>query len=81
MNGGDRVELLGVTADDLRFGLAAGDCGTVDVTDSLGTVHVRWDSGAGREHRSRALPVAELPRLPIPTIATPRFSRPVTQQP
>ncbi len=45
MNRGDRVELVSVTADDARFGLAAGDCGTVEFTDSLGTVHVRWDSG------------------------------------
>jgi hypothetical protein len=28
-----------------RARLAAGDCGTVEFTDSLGTVHVRWDSG------------------------------------
>jgi Domain of unknown function (DUF4314) len=45
VNRGDRVELVRVAADDVRFGLAAGDCGTVEFTDSLGTVHVRWDGG------------------------------------
>ena len=45
MNRGDRVELLAASDDDARFGLAAGDCGTVEFTDSLGTVHVRWDGG------------------------------------
>jgi hypothetical protein len=33
------------TGDDRPFALAAGDRGTVEFTDSLGTVHVRWDSG------------------------------------
>jgi hypothetical protein len=42
---GDRVELLSASDDDARFGLTAGDCGMVEFTDSLGTVHVRWDSG------------------------------------
>jgi hypothetical protein len=46
VNRGDRVELVAVSDDDARFGLTAGDCGTVEFTDSLGTVHVRWDSGA-----------------------------------
>jgi len=45
MNRSDRVELIAVTADSARFGLTAGDTGTVEFTDSLGTVHVRWDSG------------------------------------
>lgn len=43
---GDRVELLTVTEDYLRFALTAGDHGTVKFTDSLGTVHIKWDSGA-----------------------------------
>lgn len=45
VNRGDRVELVAVTAGDERFGLTAGDRGTIEFTDSLGTVHVRWDSG------------------------------------
>ena len=45
MTRGDRVELVAASADDARFGLTAGDCGTVEFTDSLGTVHVRWDGG------------------------------------
>ena len=43
---GDRVELTAVTDDYQRFALKIGDCGTVDLIDSLATVHVRWDSGA-----------------------------------
>lgn len=43
---GDRVELTVVTDDYLRYALNAGDRGTVEFTDSLGTIHVRWDSGA-----------------------------------
>jgi len=45
MNRGDRVELITVTTASARFGLSVGDRGTVEFTDSLGTVHVRWDSG------------------------------------
>jgi hypothetical protein len=45
MNRGDRVELAAPSHDDLTFGLTAGDRGTVDFTDSQGTIHVRWDSG------------------------------------
>jgi hypothetical protein len=45
VNRSDRVELLSAGDDDARFGLAAGDCGTVEFTDSIGTVHIRWDSG------------------------------------
>jgi Domain of unknown function (DUF4314) len=45
LNRGDRVELVEVTDDYRRFGLAADDRGTVQFTDSLGTVHIRWDSG------------------------------------
>ena len=45
MNRGDRVELTAASNDDVTFGLTAGDRGTVDFTDSLGTIHVRWDSG------------------------------------
>jgi hypothetical protein len=43
---GDRVELTAVTDDYLRFAFKIGDRGTVEMTDSLATVHVRWDSGA-----------------------------------
>lgn len=45
VNRGDRVELADVTDDYVRFGLRAGDRGTVEFTDSLGTIHVRWDNG------------------------------------
>jgi hypothetical protein len=45
VNRGDRVELLSASDAEARFGLAAGDCGTVELTDSLGTVHIRWDGG------------------------------------
>ena len=45
LGSGDRVELVVLTDDYRRFGLAAGDCGTVRFTDSLGTVHIHWDSG------------------------------------
>src|SRR5258708_33564639 len=43
---GDRAELVAVSGDYLRFALTAGDHGTVEFTDSLGTIHIRWDSGA-----------------------------------
>ena len=45
MNRGDRVELTDASHDDVIFGLAPGDRGTVEFTDSLGTIHVKWDSG------------------------------------
>jgi len=45
MNPGDRVELLVLRDDYKKFGLTAGEHGTVRFTDSLGTVHIRWDSG------------------------------------
>jgi hypothetical protein len=35
---GDRVELAAASYDDVRFGLTAGDRGTVEFIDSLGTV-------------------------------------------
>lgn len=41
---GDRVEL--VACDDPYTRLRPGERGTVTLIDSLGTVHVRWDSGA-----------------------------------
>ncbi|HXP18589.1 MAG TPA: DUF4314 domain-containing protein [Streptosporangiaceae bacterium] len=44
---GDRVELVSVTDEYKHFGLAAGDLGTFLFTDSLGTIHVWWDT-AGR---------------------------------
>ncbi len=43
---GDRVELSAVPDGYRRFTLNAGDLGTVELVDSLGTIHVRWDSGA-----------------------------------
>lgn len=57
---GDRVELIGVPEDSdyyQLFGLRAGQRGAVDLTDSLGTVHVRWDSGrrVGIARRDRGL--------------------------
>jgi hypothetical protein len=45
MNSGDRVELVRLTDDYRPFGLTAGEHGTVRFTDSLGTVHIHWDSG------------------------------------
>jgi hypothetical protein len=45
VNRGDRVALVDVSHDDVRFGLRTGDRGTVEFTDSLCTIHVRWDSG------------------------------------
>jgi len=51
---GDRVELI-FTADPFTR-LQRGDLGTVALVDSLGTVHVNWDSGsalgliAGEDH-------------------------------
>jgi hypothetical protein len=42
---GDRVEAADVPANYRRFALAPGDRGTVEFTDSLGTIHVRWDGG------------------------------------
>lgn len=45
MNRGDRVELVATTDDYERFALSAGDRGTVEFTDSIGTIHVQWDAG------------------------------------
>jgi len=42
---GDRVELTAVPDGYARFALRAGDLGTVELVDSLGTIHVRWDGG------------------------------------
>ena len=42
---GDRVELTAVSDDYRQFALTAGDQGSVEFTDSLGTIHIRWDSG------------------------------------
>lgn len=56
---GDRVELTTVPggSDYERLGLSPGERGAVDFTDSLGTVHVRWDKGqrVGIIDRDRAL--------------------------
>lgn len=41
---GDRVEL--VSTDDEFTRLRPGEQGTVTFVDSLGTVHVQWDSGS-----------------------------------
>jgi hypothetical protein len=43
---GDRVELTGEPPGYAIYALAAGECGTVDIVDSLGTIHIRWDNGA-----------------------------------
>jgi hypothetical protein len=40
---GDRVELLHCSDEYTK--LAPGSLGTVSFIDSLGTVHVKWDSG------------------------------------
>ena len=48
MNPGDRVELTHVTDDYLPFKLTPGQLGTVEFTDSLGTVHIWWDSAGKR---------------------------------
>jgi Domain of unknown function (DUF4314) len=45
VNRGDRVELIAASDGYETFRLATGDLGTVEFTDSLGTVHIRWDSG------------------------------------
>ena len=41
---GDRVRLIRCTDEYTR--LTPGELGTVTFIDSLGTVHVKWDSGA-----------------------------------
>lgn len=41
---GDRIELTDVPPDYARFALTAGARGTVECVDSLGTIHVRWDT-------------------------------------
>jgi len=41
---GDRVELTDATGYR-DFRLSAGDLGQVEFTDSLGTIHIRWDNG------------------------------------
>lgn len=41
---GDRIELIDVPPDYARFALTAGARGTVECVDSLGTVHIRWDT-------------------------------------
>jgi hypothetical protein len=42
---GDRVELASDPPDYGRYALTAGDRGTVEFTDSLHTIHVRWAKG------------------------------------
>lgn len=41
---GDRVQL--VSTSDPVTQLKPGDQGTVGFTDSMGTIHVKWDSGS-----------------------------------
>ena len=43
---GDRVALTAEPPEYASYALAAGDQGTVEFVDSLGTVHIRWTSGA-----------------------------------
>ncbi len=45
MNRGDRVELVTVDDGYRTFAVSAGELGTVDLVDSLGTIHIRWDCG------------------------------------
>ena len=43
---GDRVRLTEVPGTGYEeYGLSAGQLGTVDLVDSLGTIHVNWDGG------------------------------------
>ncbi len=42
---GDRVRLVDVPPSYEKFGVAAGTLGTVEMVDSLATVHIRWDTG------------------------------------
>jgi hypothetical protein len=44
VNRGVRVELTDATGYD-AFKLSAGDRGTVEFTDSLRTIHIRWANG------------------------------------
>ena len=44
INKGDRIRLISTT--DRYTSLLHGDLGTVRRIDSLGTVHVDWDSGS-----------------------------------
>ena len=39
------MELVAVTGDYRAFQLHTGEVGSVAFTDSLGTIHVEWDSG------------------------------------
>lgn len=56
---GDRVKLLAVPGDPdyANAGLTAGECGAVELVDSLRTVHIRWDTGKflGITERHRGL--------------------------
>lgn len=44
---GDKVRLTEVPGNSAydRYNLCAGDLGTVDCVDSLGTVHIKWTKG------------------------------------
>lgn len=42
---GTRVRLIFM--DDIYTKLKAGDQGTVEFVDDIGTIHVRWDTGSG----------------------------------
>ncbi|WP_258222534.1 DUF4314 domain-containing protein [Microbacterium sp. HMWF026] len=44
ISSGTRIRLISTTDDMTR--LCEGDEGTVDHTDSIGTVHVDWDNGS-----------------------------------
>ena len=45
MRPGTRVELVALTDAYDVFRLSVGDRGSVAFTDSLGTIHIEWDSG------------------------------------
>ena len=64
---GTRVELTDAPADYQEYGLTAGQHGTVEFTDSIGTIHIRWDDGTrlGITAESRGL-ICQNPPEPAP---------------
>jgi hypothetical protein len=65
MNPGDRVELTAVTDDYIPFALAPGDLGSVEFTDSLGTIHI-WCENAGKRVGITVEDTALIRRTPGP---------------
>jgi hypothetical protein len=73
VNAGDRVELIAVSGDYRWFALTPGERGTIEFTDSLGAVHVRWGQRRrGRDHRRGVRPCPPGRRI----VMTVRRSRP-----